>query len=176
MHSGIKLAAAWLGRSVFFAIPLLASATHAQGLKPIDPPFEAELTGRALDGAYLDLEQRRGQVVLIHFWASWCAPCLREMPQIQSLMAIDGNRPIGLIGVDVGEPERRAAHWVKRLGIEFPVLLDEHSEQFTRWSASVLPTTFVVDRTGKAVYVGQGPQDWTDPDVRALLLTLTEAP
>ena len=129
-----------------------------------------------LQGQEHDLEEMRGKVVLVNFWASWCTPCMAEMPSIGRLLQHLKGRPFAVLGVNVGEGERRVQAVARRLGLEFPVLLDGDSSAFKRWGATVLPTTYVIDPTGAIRHVGRGPLAWDDADIIAMLEGLMAEP
>jgi thiol-disulfide isomerase/thioredoxin len=99
-------------------------------------------------------------VVLINFWATWCPPCLEEMPSIQRLAERMRGRPFAVAAVNVAEAERRVAHSVRQMGLEFPVLLDADGAVFKAWGGKGLPTSVLIDRSGALRYVGLGPLEW----------------
>ena len=82
------------------------------------------------------------------------------------------DQPFTVVGVNVGEGERRAKAAAVRLGIGFPVLLDKDSTTFGDWGADVLPTAYVLDRTGRIRYIARGPVEWDRVDVIEILKQL----
>ena len=122
------------------------------------------------------LDEFAGKVVLINFWASWCRPCIEEMPSIQRLAAGMRGKPFAIVAVNVGELSQRVQAAATRLKIDFTVLLDSDSAVFRSWGGSVLPTSYVLDKNGRVRYVGVGPLDWDAVDVVKLLVKLTEQP
>ena len=133
-----------------------------------------DFTVATLDGGAFSLSDHRGRVVLVNWFATWCAPCIEEMPSIQRLAREMHGKPFAVIGVNVGETERRVQATVKRLEIDFPVLLDKNSAVFENWGATVLPTTYVLDGNGRVRYVGRGPLEWDRVDIIDMLGHLTE--
>ena len=152
-------------------VPSLAGAGEFNEIT--DGP-KVQLNLPDLDGRVRDLGEFSGKVVLIHFWASWCLPCIEEMPSIQRLAEAIDEKPFAVIGVNVGEAMRRVQATAKRLRIDFPVLLDKDSIVFKAWGATVLPTTYVLDRNGRVRYVGRGPLEWDRADMIDLLVDLVE--
>ena len=118
------------------------------------------------------LDEFAGRVVMVTFWASWCSPCIEEIPSIQRLATKMADQPFTVVGVNVGEGERRAKAAAQRLGIGFPVLLDKDSNVFKAWGADVLPTAYVLDRTGRIRYIARGPVEWDRVDVIEMLKQL----
>jgi len=154
----------------FLAGALLCLPAAAAGeLSPGTLELHSPLRLPDLDGRELDLRELRGKVVLVNFWASWCTPCIEEMPSIQRLANALRNRPFAVIGVNVGEGELRARAVVQQLGIRFPVLIDKDSAAFQRWGARVLPTTYVQDGEGIIRYLGLGPLEWDSVELVDLL-------
>ena len=119
----------------------------------------AGLHAARADGHNLRLHEQRGQVVLVNFWATWCAPCRQEMPHLNRLY--DKYRASGfvLLGVNVDDDARKAAELAARLDVKFPVLLDSDKKVSRAYDASAMPSTVVIDRDGKVRYVHRGYRD-----------------
>lgn len=120
------------------------------------------------------LDEFSGQVVLVNFWASWCTPCVTEMPSIRRLERALRDEAFAVIGVNVAEGERRAAAATKRLDLDFLVLLDTEGEAFAAWQGQVLPTSYLLDRRGQARYIALGPLEWDDREVQETVRRLLE--
>lgn len=118
-----------------------------------------------LAGRRRSLDEFAGRVVLVTFWASWCRPCIEEIPGIRRLSEAMADQPFAVVGVNVGERERRVQAAVGRLGITFPVLLDRDSTTFKAWGADVLPTAYLLDGFGRVRYVARGPLEWDRDDI-----------
>jgi thiol-disulfide isomerase/thioredoxin len=128
-----------------------------------------------LSGRERGLAEFQGKVLLVNFWASWCSPCVEEMPSLERLAAQMRGKPFALVGVNVEESRFRAMTMAQRLKLDFPILLDADGTVFRRWGATVLPTTYVLDARGLVRYVAQGPIDWDAADVLAMLQGLVDA-
>ena len=127
------------------------------------PRYELSLPD--LHGRQRSLQEFAGQVLVVNFGASWCPPCIHEMPSIQRLADELRGQPFTVLGVNVAEADRRARNMVLRLELDFPVWLDRDGSAFERWEATVLPTTYVLDVTGAIRYIGRGPLDWDRVDI-----------
>jgi thiol-disulfide isomerase/thioredoxin len=146
-------------------LSVVAVPAGAGELSPATASLRVDLLLPDLDGHDRRLDEFRGKVVLVNFWASWCTPCIDEMPSLQRLVELMRDKPFAVLGVNVNEGELRVKTMVQRLGIGFPVLLDKDSAVFHRWAGTVLPTTYVLDREGVVRYVGRGPLEWDAPDI-----------
>lgn len=155
-----------LGRRFAVLLTLFFLSTHLT-VAAKAAPVELRLTD--LDGQERSLDEFRGKVVLVSFWASWCAPCLEELPILQKLASEMGDKPLVILGVDVGETRPRVRTIVGRLGIGFPVLLDQDRAVFDRWGVTVLPTTYVLDAEGAIRDVVRGPHNWASAEGRRIL-------
>ena len=118
------------------------------------------------------LDDYRGQVVLVNFWASWCPPCIQEMPVLEKLQQKLNEQPFEILAVNVGEAKYRVWKFVKLINFGLPVLLDERKDTFNAWGVSVLPTSFLLDKQGNIRYRVQGDTEWDSEDVGALIETL----
>jgi cytochrome c biogenesis protein CcmG/thiol:disulfide interchange protein DsbE len=120
------------------------------------PGFQLE----TLDRNELDLEDLRGQVVVINLWASWCPPCRAEMPALQHVYEDLKDQGLVVLGVHMTaqDSESKAAEFVREFGLTFPILLDRSGLVGKLYQSRALPTTFFVGRDGviREVVVG-GP-------------------
>ncbi len=106
-----------------------------------------------LEGKAVSLRDLRGQVVVLNFWATWCPPCRREMPMLESVARAYQNRDVAIIGFDVGETASRILETTSSLGVNYPIWLDgsdtDSSHLIYRMFGGVgLPTTVFIDRNG----------------------------
>jgi peroxiredoxin len=139
---------------VFIAIvALLASSViNAVELEDTVPDF----TLKSMSGENLRLEEYRGKVVLINFWASWCGPCRQEMPILQKIH--DRYEPLGftVLGVNVDEKQEKARKIVERLDVDFPLLLDTDQLVSEAYDVNAMPYSVLVGRDGKINYIHRG--------------------
>jgi thiol-disulfide isomerase/thioredoxin len=127
-----------------------------------------------LDGTQtVDLEDLRGNVVLVNFWASWCEPCKREMPLLQQWHQQYSDAGLVVLGVDTLYQDERAAAeaFVQTNNITYPILADEAGDTQQPWLIQGLPRTYVIDRDGvvRALKLGEFTQADFDAQVAPLL-------
>ena len=136
--------------------------------KPKAPDFET----MDLEGNTHRLSDYRGQVVIVNFWATWCPPCRAEMPSMQR--AWEALRPEGvvLLAVNMGEKREAVAEFLENNLIDFPLLLDGGMVVSSGWPVQGLPTTYVVDPQGRAVYAAAGMREWDAPVVLGQIRSL----
>jgi peroxiredoxin len=123
------------------------------------PAPDFSLPSRA--GKTLSLDQFKGQVVMINFWASWCGPCRQEMPLLDDIYRRYGKMGFTLLGVNV-EPDRKSAlAWLKQTPVTFPILFDADSKVSKLYGVAGMPTTVFIDRKGnvRLVHVSYKPGD-----------------
>lgn len=150
---------------------LFTPATESAGtLEPYPEtasPPELNLTDTR--GETHRLEDYRGKVVLVNFWASWCPPCIKEMPGLQQLQAKLTDRPFSILAVNVGEKRYEVWKFTRLVDFTLPTPLDTHKRTFNAWQATVLPTSFLLDTRGRIRYRVQGDLEWDDTAVVALI-------
>ncbi len=129
-----------------------------------------------IDGQQRSLDDFAGKVVLVNFWASWCRPCIVEMPSIQRLAEEMSDRPFAVIAINVGEAKRRVQTTVKRLDVDFPVLLDKDSAVFEDWGANVRPPPTCSTLAVGPATLGAAPWSGTVPTSSNMLERLAEQP
>ncbi|GAC1406353.1 MAG: hypothetical protein NVSMB64_11950 [Candidatus Velthaea sp.] len=106
---------------------------------------------KGLDGRTDSLAHYRGSVVVLNLWASWCPPCVAEMPDLQRFASEYKSKGVVVLGIDQGESSRAASDFAKQRGVTFPILLDEEQQYGRAFTAIGLPTTVIVDRRGHVV-------------------------
>jgi len=152
------------------APPLAGEFVHNFTL--LDPPVPAPLeVFEDLTGGRVRLADFAGQVVVLNFWATWCAPCVREMPSLDRLQAELGADGLAIVavsldrgGVGVVEP------FAEQLGLKnLGLYLDTKSTLAKALGITGLPTTFLIDRDSRIVGVLQGSAEWDSPEALALV-------
>lgn len=139
--------------------------TDRRGLQPYrGDAAPAPLALTDLAGKRHALADYRGQVVLINFWASWCPPCVHEMPSMQRLTAKLNGRPFTILAVNMGEDEKTIRAFLKKVKVTFPVLLDRDGAALKRWKVFVFPTSFLIGPDGAIRYALFGEFQWDDAE------------
>lgn len=123
-----------------------ATGTEVGSLMP-------EYSAMWLDGSKFDLETRRDKVVLLNVWATWCGPCVYEIPELQAIHDKYAPRKFEVIGVSVDESGVEAVQqFVDEHEMRYPIALDPDGKLANMLQTSVLPTTVLLDRDGKIVW------------------------
>ncbi|MFW2373407.1 MAG: TlpA family protein disulfide reductase [Gammaproteobacteria bacterium] len=125
---------------------------HAVGVNQAAPDF----TLKSYSGKNLKLSEYRGQVVLLNFWASWCGPCRQEMPLLEKTHKKYKKLGFTVMGVNVEENNNKAKGIVKKNKLTFPVLFDTQSKVSKLYQVSAMPSTVIIDRSGKMRYFHKG--------------------
>jgi peroxiredoxin len=132
-----------------------------------------DFTLRTMNGPNMRLAEQRGRVVMVNFWATWCAPCRQEMPHLNRLYEKYRGAGFVLLGVNVDDDTGKAAEVAAKLGVTFPVLLDTEKSVSKLYDVSTMPSTMIIDRDGKVRYVHRGYQvgyeDNYEKQIRELL-------
>ncbi len=115
-----------------------------------------DFTLKTLEGSNLRLEEHRGEVLLINFWASWCGPCRQEMPILDRLHERYEDTGFAVWGVNVEGEEAPAQKLVDKTKVTFPVLIDEGQAVSELYDLEAMPSTVVVDRDGVVRYIHRG--------------------
>lgn len=151
---------------------LLAGGAHAAGFEARPAAPTPELKAQDMAGATRTLADYRGKVVLLNFWASWCPPCLREMPSMERLREKMAGRPLAIVALDSAETREEVSAYLSRMKLGFPVLLDPDSSNTRRWKVFALPTSFLLDAEGRVRYVLTGPTEWDEGEALELIESL----
>jgi thiol-disulfide isomerase/thioredoxin len=152
---------------VVFWMPTTATA-EGEGFAPLkELPEPPPLELRDLGGRLWRLDELKGSVVLVNFWATWCPPCRREMPSLVRLAAALKDVDFVVLAVNVGESQEVVSDFIDQFAPQapFPFLLDEASTTVGVWPMKGLPTTFVVDRQGRIALRAAGGRELDHPAV-----------
>jgi thiol-disulfide isomerase/thioredoxin len=151
----------------------LAAAHHARPAAGDNRVREA-LRGRsfrALDGTTTSLESLRGQVVVLNLWASWCAPCRKELPQLQALDAETAKKGGRVLAISIDLERRNVERFVRKYGLSLPVYHDGVEGLAKQLDLQGVPYTIVLDRSGDVAFTSHG----AEPGEIEKLLTRTRA-
>lgn len=132
-----------------------------------------DFTLKTLNGPNMRLQEQRGKVVLVNFWATWCGPCRKEIPHLNRIADKYKSAGLVLMGVNIDEDVRNAADVASKLKVSFPVLLDTDKAVSKLYDLNSMPSTMVIDRSGKVRFLHRGYQDGYedtyDQQIRELL-------
>ena len=141
-------------RAIACAVFAVVAGTASSAIAPATTA--PDFTLHAMGGPNLRLKVQRGRVVMVNFWATWCAPCRQEMPHLNRLYEKYRGAGFVLLGVNVDDDTSKAADVVAKLGVTFPVLLDTEKSVSKLYDVSTMPSTMIIDRDGKVRYVHRG--------------------
>lgn len=148
----------------FISCLFLLSSAQAQDLKPWKGGPTPPLALNDLNGKPLNLKDYRGKVVMVQFWATYCPPCLKEMPSMMRLKAKLAGKPFVILAVNMGETEKEVKDFLTRVNADFTILMDSDGKALAEWKVFVAPSTFLVDPKGNIRYALQGGAEWDAPE------------
>ncbi len=156
-RAGSWLLGAGVVAATLFALFLEADTPAPVGRGTPAPAFDLPVVG---GGRSLSVDQLRGKVVLLNFWATWCKPCEDEMPAMERLYRALAGSDFELVAVSVDEDEAVVSAFVNRLGLSFPVLMDRTKEVAGAYQTFRFPESLLVGRDGVVLERYVGPKNW----------------
>jgi thiol-disulfide isomerase/thioredoxin len=184
VQSAIRLVVALFGAAFVLACPPTpATAGPSEAPQAAIPPTLKIWPGREkysfllddLHGNQRDLQTFAGKVVLVHFFATWCEPCVREIASLERLATTARGKQLAILAVDVAEVDLRVRAFFEKQPVDFTVLLDRDRAVSKSWDVTALPTTFVLDANLAPKLFTEGDLDWSRPDVLAAIESLYPA-
>jgi cytochrome c biogenesis protein CcmG/thiol:disulfide interchange protein DsbE len=124
-----------------------AGADDPLGAKAMSEPAPA-LSGDTVGGGAVALADLRGKVAVVNFWATWCAPCRNEQPELVRLSRDYRDQGVEFLGVNERDDTAKARAWVKEFGVPYPSIVDEPGAWADDFALFGLPDTYVIDRQG----------------------------
>ena len=140
-------------------------------------PFISDMAPLKIDlktasGESFTREDFTGKVTLVNFWASWCGPCVEEIPALNRLREYMKDKPFELISINYAEKPEQIREFLNMVKVNFPVLLDEDGSYSAKWNVLVYPATFVIATDGNIVYGVNGAIEWDSEEITGKLEAL----
>lgn len=165
------------------ALPEASAGEGGRGLDIALRPYRADPDPQALrlpdvEGEFhrLEPDDYRGQVTVVNFWASWCPPCVEEIPSLNRLKAAMRDAPFELVSVNYAEAPAAIRDFMREVQVDFPVLVDEDGSEAAKWNVIAFPSTFVIGPDAQIRYGVNAAIEWDTPQViEAMRELLAEA-
>ncbi len=132
----------------------------------LDKNKAPEFMLKDLNGRYVTLYSLKGKVVLLNFWATWCPPCISEMPVFNRLYKEMRVRGLEVVAISTDRSEGYLRDYVSKHSLDFKVLYDEDRTVTKQYKVFSMPTTFLIDKNGVIVEKFYGEYDWTDQEIK----------
>lgn len=160
-----------------FIFALLAAPAHAErlpkGVMMLEPRPAPALKLADMEGNTINLADLRGQWVMVHFWASWCGPCRREMPTLQEVVEAIPPSQLRVLLVNTAETDDEVFAFLPTVAPALETLMDRDGSVTERWQPRGLPASFFVDPQGRLRYLALGGRPWDQPEYLRFLRNLT---
>ncbi len=148
-------------KSLVLSVAVLgAGSANAEAINVPAPDFTLE----SRSGENIRLQDLRGEVVMLNFWASWCGPCRQEMPLMDELYGQYKDLGFTILAVNVDENRDEAHRFLDAVPVNYPILYDPESSVSELYEVQAMPTTVMIDRDGNARYVHYGYQPGYEDD------------
>jgi Peroxiredoxin len=133
---------------------------------------DIQLKLKTFDGQMLDIDLYKGQVVLLNFWASWCKPCVEEIPSLVRLQQKFNQDNFKIITINVGESKEQIIEFMKKVKFDLPILLDFDGQAVKNWGVYAYPSNFLLDKNGTIRYAYRGALEWDADPIANTIKTL----
>ncbi len=157
---------------IIFSPSLLAESGLPKGIIKITPRIAPALSLENMDGEKFTLKTNSSHWSFVHFWASWCGPCRKEMPAIQKLIQAMSKDKLKFFIVNTAESEDTIFSFLGAVAPDINTLLDRDGLTTEKWKPRGLPSTYLVDPAGQIQYVVIGGQEWQKPQYSQFLRQL----
>ncbi|MGD8566808.1 MAG: TlpA disulfide reductase family protein [Gammaproteobacteria bacterium] len=147
-----------------------------KGIITLDGRPAPALQLKDMDGNAYDIRESRGQWVFVHFWASWCGPCRREMPTVQRMASKLEDQPIKFVLVNTSETDDTVFNFLGVVAPDMSTLMDRDGLVTERWQPRGLPASFFVSPRGTLEYIALGGRKWDKPPLFDFVKQVIMAP
>jgi peroxiredoxin len=158
------------------SLPLEAALKELELIRPSRAKLAEDFTLPTHGGGKVRLTEQRGKVVMINFWATWCPPCLEEMPAMERLYRQQKDAGFTLIAVSVDADPKKVAPFVAQHKLTFPIGLDPRMEMANSYGVRALPSSYIVGRDGRLAALAIGPRSWDNDAAHSLIEGLARTP
>ena len=148
----------------FLALSALAAEPLPKGLLVLDGREAPPLVLNDLDGERWDISTARGRWLFVHFWATWCGPCRKEMPTIQAIFPEFDASQLEIVLINTAESEDTVFAFLAEVAPDITPLMDSDGLVTEQWQPRGLPATFFVDPDGRLQYLALGGRPWDSPE------------
>ncbi len=138
-------------------------------IRPAPQKLAEDFTLKKAEGGMFQLSEHRGKVVFINFWATWCPPCLEEMPAMERLFQRSQKDSLVMLAVSVDADPTVVAQFLNEQRFTFTVGIDPKMELASTYGVRALPASFIVDRQGHLAALALGPRAWDSSAAQALV-------
>jgi len=153
----------------------ISSISNAANLKPYTGKGKTpDLNLYDLQGKQHSLNDYKGHVVLVQFWATYCTPCRKEMPSMNKLMKKMAGVPFKILAVDMGEEKEEVERFVNEVKPEFTILMDSSGKSIADWRVFAAPSNFIIDPEGNIKYTLFGGVEWDSDELVKQLKALSK--
>ena len=136
-----------------------------------------DFTFPGLDGKKVSLSNYRGKVVFVNIWATWCPPCVEEMPSMQKLYQKLKGENFEILAVSIDSKGAKVvAPFMKKYKLTFPALIDSMGTIKRIYKTTGVPESYIIDKNGLLAKKVIGPLDWSQSDILRLFLELMQKP
>jgi cytochrome c biogenesis protein CcmG/thiol:disulfide interchange protein DsbE len=165
----LAIKAATAGLLVVLAFVIVYSVQdHVVGVGDTAPNFRV----RTESGAVLTPKDFGGKLLIVNFWASWCAPCVQEMPSLNQFQKMFASQGVVVLGINVDRKEDAYRNMLNRFHVTFQTVRDPEENINYRYGTYKIPESYIIDRTGKVLQTYAGLPEvngewkpWTDPEI-----------
>ncbi len=165
----------WIKRILFTALliaPLALPVGAIFASADREPAEKFSLNN--LTGEQVTLDDFQGRVLLVNFWATWCPPCVHELPSMQALKDHFSDESFEVLALNMGERGKDIENFLKSFGtkLDFPILLNADLNVAKTWKVRAMPTSLFIDKDGNIAEVHIGPRDWNSETVQQQVASL----
>ncbi|CAC9598018.1 thioredoxin family protein [uncultured Candidatus Thioglobus sp.] len=150
---------------LLLSLSLQANSAH---LKPYSGSIKnPTISLKDLKGETHTLAQYQGKVVLVQFWATYCPPCVKEMPSMNNMQdkLAKAGVPFKILAIDMAETKAEVEAFVKRIKPEFTILMDETGSSIGQWNVFAAPSNFIINKQGQIAYTLFGGVEWDSQEI-----------
>ncbi|MEW8203694.1 MAG: TlpA disulfide reductase family protein [Candidatus Thiodiazotropha endolucinida] len=162
--------------ALYFIFASTASWSAGLGIRSYsEPKFASDFSLPDLTGQIHEGSDYRDRAYIISFWATWCVPCIKELPDLQRAAEILDDENIAILTVNSGESREVIEQFLVQRSVTLPVLLDQDSSMLRQWRVLALPTSYIVNVKGQVVARVVGGIDWDELSILARVRSLAAA-
>ncbi|MDX1538324.1 TlpA disulfide reductase family protein [Arsukibacterium sp.] len=143
-------------KTLLLSMLLTVLSLSAHSAKADSQAPAPDFTLKALTGVNLRLAEQRGDIIVLNFWASWCGPCLQEMPALDKLASKYQPLGVQIWGVNVEADSSAAEKYLSKTRVEFPILFDTENNVSESYQVQAMPTTVIINKDGNVHSVHRG--------------------